>query len=184
MQTHDHAKSQDRTAAILGGTPHEPVTIHGHWVAAYYAGDWSAEQITRGEAGKPVDVREGENILVNAGIQLLLDLLIGAGGTVYSNANAHIGIGDSTAAVAVGQTDLQASTNKLRKAMDATFPSRSGQTLTFRATYGTSEANFSIQEAGLFNNSSAGTMLNRLLANLGTKTSATTLQVTLTITVS
>ena len=41
--------------------------------------------------------RHHGNLLVNAGIQLLEDLLIGAGGTVYSNANAHIGVGEEKA---------------------------------------------------------------------------------------
>jgi hypothetical protein len=68
-------------------------------------------------------VREADgNILVTAGITLLLNLLIGAGGTVYSNANANLGIGDSTTAAAIGQTDLQAASNKVRQAMDATYP--------------------------------------------------------------
>lgn len=186
----DIARGTDGIGAQLGSSLPELVKIHGHWTAVHYAGDWSAEQIDAGlapialdDAGKPM-IYEGDNILVNVGIQLLEDLLIGAGGTVFNNANAYIGIGDSNTAPAAGQTDLQAASNKVRKAMDATFPSRSGQTLTWRCTFSTSEGNFSIQEAALFNNSSGGTMLNRLLAALGTKTSATTLQVTLTLTIS
>jgi hypothetical protein len=59
--------------------------------------------------------------------------------------------------------------------------------MTWRCTFATGEGNFSIQEAGIFNGGPAfatGTMLNRLLAALGTKTSATTLQVTATLTIS
>ncbi len=163
---------------------HEHPVIVGRWRFAYYAGDWTAEQIDAGLAGAPVEVHEAENILVNAGIQLMLDKLIGGAGTVFDNSNAHIGIGDSNTAPAAGQTDLQAASNKVRKAMDATFPSRSGQTMTWRSTFATSEGNFSIQEAAIFNAAAAGTMLNRLLAALGTKTSATTLQVTATLTIS
>jgi hypothetical protein len=167
--------------------PHESFTLTGRWRFAYYAGDWTAEQIDAGLAGAPVEVVEADNILVNGGIQLLEDLLIGAGGTAYTNATSYIGIGDSNTAPAAAQTDLQAASNRVKKAMDATFPSRSGQTISWRATFGTSEGNFSIQEAGVFNGGPAfgtGTMLNRLLAPLGTKTSATTLQVTATLTVS
>lgn len=131
----------------------------------------------------PYEVIEGEgNLLVNAGIQLMLDLLIGAGGTVFSNANAHIGVGDSTTAAAAGQTDLQAATNKLRMAMEATYPSRSGQTLTFRSVFGSGDANFDWEEWAIFNASSAGTMLNRKVQSFGTKASGTwTLTVTVTI---
>ena len=131
----------------------------------------------------PYEIIEGRgNILVNAGIQLMLDLLIGAGGTVFSNANAHVGVGDSTTAAAASQTDLQAATNKLRKAMEATYPSRSGQTLTFRSVFGASDANFDWEEWAIFNASSAGTMLNRKVQNFGTKSGGTwTLTVTVTI---
>jgi len=155
------------------------------WQAAYYDGEWSAEEIDQGLAGAPADVREAEgNLLVTAGITLLLNLLIGAGGTVYSNANAYLGVGDSTTAAAIGQTDLQAATNKFRKAMDATYPQVASNVVTFRATFATGEANFSIQEQATFNASSSGTMLNRKVTDLGTKTSASTLQLTMTITIS
>ena len=135
------------------------------------------------ERFEPYEVIEGEgNILVNAGIQLMLDLLIGAGGTVYSNANAHIGVGDSTTAAAAGQTDLQAATNKLRKAMEATYPSRASQTLTFRSVFGSSDANWDWEEWAIFNASSSGTMLNRKVQDFGTKTTGSwTLTVTVTI---
>lgn len=110
----------------------EKATWKAHFRAAYYAGDHTAEDIAA-LGLQPVDVREAEgNILVNTGIGLLEDLLIGAGGTAYNNANSSIGVGDSTTAAAT-QTDLQAATNKFRKAMDATFPSRAGQVLTFRS---------------------------------------------------
>lgn len=122
------------------------------------------------------------NILVNAGIQLMLDLLIAAGGTSFANANARIGVGDSTVAAAAGQTDLQAATNKLRKAMEATFPSRAGQTLTFKSSFGSAEANFAWQEWGVFNAATGGVMLNRKVESLGTKASGTwTLQVDITV---
>lgn len=156
------------------------------WQARYFEGDVTPEQIAAGQAVELLDqARQIDgNILVNTGIALMLDLLIGAGGTTFANANAYLAVGDSTTAAAASQTDLQAATNKVRQAMDSGYPSRSGQTLTFRATFGTGVANFSIQEAGAFNASSAGTMLNRKVADLGTKTSSVTLQLTLTVTIS
>lgn len=95
--------------------------------------------------------------------------IIGAAYTAFNAANAHLGVGDSTTAHAIGQTDLVAVTNKLRKAMDATFPTNSSGTLTFKSTFGTSDANFAWQEWGVFNASSSGTMLNRKVQSLGTK---------------
>ena len=102
--------------------------------------------------------------------------------TAFSNANAYIGAGDSTTAFDAGQTDLQATTNKLRKAMDATYPQRSGNVLTFRSTFATGEANWAWQEWAIFNASTAGVMMQRKVESLGTKTSAQSWQMTATIT--
>jgi hypothetical protein len=134
-------------------------------------------------AHQPYEVRELDgNLLVNVGIQLLLDKLIGAAGTVFDATNAYVGVGDSTTAAAASQTDLQAATNKLRKGMEATFPSRSGQTMSWKASFGSAEANFAWQEWGIFNASTAGTMLNRKVESLGTKATGTwTLQGDVTI---
>lgn len=105
-----------------------------------------------------------------------------ATGTFFNNANSYIGVGDSTTAFAASQTDLQAASNKLRKAMDATYPQVSTNTITFRSTFATTDANFAWQEWGVFNGSSGGTMLNRKVESLGTKTSAQSWQFTVTIT--
>ena len=124
------------------------------------------------------------NIMVNSGLQLMVDLLIGAGGTVYSNANAFLGVGDSSTAEGASQTDLQAATNKLRRAMSASFPARSGQTVTFRAAFGSSDANYSWNEFAVFNASTGGTMLNRKVSSQGTKASGQTWTLDLAITFS
>ena len=121
--------------------------------------------------------------LTNAALDLIARALIGEAFTSFANANARIGVGDSSAAFTASQTDLQASTNKLRKAMEAAYPTRAGNTLTFRSIFGTSEGNFAWNEWGVFNAASGGTMLNRLVASLGTKTSAQSWQFTVTMTV-
>lgn len=122
------------------------------------------------------------NLAVTAGIQLLEDLLIGAGGTAYNNANARIGVGDSSTAAAIGQTDLQGG-NKTRNAMVATFPSRAASVLSFKSSFASAEANYAWNEWGIFNAASSGTMLNRKVESLGTKSSGNvwTLQADITI---
>lgn len=148
-----------------------------------------ARELLAMEGHHPEHEAESFNTLVTVGLQLWEDLLIGAGGTVYNNANAALGVGDSSAAFAVGQTNLQGAvvtTNRIRKAMDATFPSRSANVITFRATFATGEANFVWNEWAIFNNvtDATGTMLNRAVTNLGTKTSASAWQLTATETLS
>lgn len=139
---------------------------------------------------EPYEVIEREgNLLTIGGASALWELLIGSGAvSAFSNANAAIGVGDSTTAAADTQTDLQAATNKLRKAMDATFPTHTDSTGTagsksiqFKSTFGTSDANFAWQEWAVFNNVAAGRMLNRKVESLGTKTSAATWTLTITL---
>jgi hypothetical protein len=105
--------------------------------------------------------------------------------TTFNNANAALGVGNGTTAFAVGQTDLQGA-SKLRKGMDATYPSVAGSVITFRSTFQTGEANFAWEEVGIFNSATAatGTMLSRSIPSpaLGTKASGIwTLTTTLTI---
>lgn len=121
--------------------------------------------------------------ITDAGRNIMVQAVIGASVTFFNNANAYLGVGDSTTAFSASQTDLVASTNKLRKAMDATYPSGGSNVIAFRSTFGTSDANFAWQEWGVFNASSAGTMLSRKVESLGTKTSAQTWQLTATLTV-
>lgn len=104
--------------------------------------------------------------------------------TLLSNANAYLGVGDSSTAFVASQTDLQAATNKLRKAMDATYPQRSSNILTFRSLFGTSDANYAWNEHGIFNASTSGVMWSRKVESLGTKTGTQSWLLTVTVTVS
>lgn len=137
------------------------------------------------------------NLLMYGGASCLWQCLIGNGTgtaaqtlTFFNNGNAYIGVGDSSTAEAATQTDLQAATNKLRKAMDATYPlhtdatTSGAATITFRSTFGSSDANYAWAEWGVFNGSSGGRMLNRKVQSLGTKASGATWVFTVTITLS
>lgn len=132
------------------------------------------------------------NMLVNAGIDRLLDLLIAAGGQAYDNTHARIGVGDSSTAAAASQTDLQAAAGSSHRqfvTMDATYPSRSGEVVTWRATFGTTLANFAWNEACIDVGTANGTtittpMLNRKIISAGTKTSAQTWVITGTLQIS
>lgn len=126
------------------------------------------------------------NILLNEGINLIWSLVAGGSGTVFSNANSYLGVGDSSTAAAATQTGLQASTNKLYKAVDASYPTYgTDQKITFKATFGASDANFSWQEFTVANgNSDSATNLNRKVSDQGTKASGQVWELTLDITLS
>jgi hypothetical protein len=121
--------------------------------------------------------------ITNAGAVLAAICLMNDSATFLNSSNAHLGVGDSSTAFAAAQTDLQAATNKLRKAMESGYPTRSSGALTFRSLFGTSEANFAWQEWAVFNASAAGTMFSRKVESLGTKTNTQSWQLTATVTV-
>lgn len=120
--------------------------------------------------------------LTTAGATIMTSDIIGESVTEFNNANAHLGVGDSSTAFSAAHTDLQAASNKLRKAMDATYPSRSGLVVTLRSTFATGDANFTWAEWAVFNAAAAGTMLTRKVEALGTKTSAQSWVLTVTLT--
>ena len=126
------------------------------------------------------------NLLLNEGIGEMWDLICGLGTpTAFSNANARIGVGDSSTAAAATQTGLQASTNKLYKGMETSYPSRTGQTVTFRAVFGSAEANFAWNEFSIANGASDSAInLNRLVSAQGTKASGQTWTVDVAISLS
>lgn len=103
--------------------------------------------------------------------------------TPFNNANAYLGVGDSSTAHSTAQTNL-VGTNKTRKAMDSTYPSRAAAVVTFRSTFGTADANHAWSEWGVFNHASAGQMMLREVESLGTKTSSATWQLTVALTFS
>jgi hypothetical protein len=121
--------------------------------------------------------------ITNTGAILAAQCLMNDSATFLNSTNSHLGVGDSSTAFAAAQTDLQASSNKLRKAMESGYPTRSSGALTFRSLFGTSDANFAWNEWAVFNASSSGTMFSRKVESLGTKTNTQSWQLTATVTV-
>lgn len=159
----------------------ETIRYKTEWKIRKYAND---EAFDRGEAFEEAIV-EG-NLLLNEGIGELWDLSCGLGTpTAFSNANAHLGVGDSSTAESAAHTGLQASTNKVYKAMESGYPSRSGQTVTWRSVFGSSEGNFAWNEFTVANGNSDGAdNLNRKVSSQGTKASGQTWTLDLAITFS
>jgi hypothetical protein len=165
----------DRVAVGAGIGVNETAKWRPKWKIEKYDGDMNLYAVEEFEG----------NLLLNEGITELLKLLIGTTATAFNNANAYIGVGDSTTAAAATQTGLQATTNKLYKRMDDTFPSITGQTVTFRATFGALEANFNWREFTVANgNSDSAKNLNRAVENHGTKAQPDTWIVQCSITIS
>jgi hypothetical protein len=120
--------------------------------------------------------------LTNAGATQLARAIIGDSPTLFNNANAHLGVGDSNTAFAAAQTDLQAAVNKSRKPMESGYPQRSGLVLTFRSVWGTADGNYAWAEWGVFNAAAAADMLSRKVDALGTKQNTESRQLTVDVT--
>lgn len=140
-------------------------------------------------------IERAGNLLTTAGLARITSLITAAGGQGATNTSARLGVGNSTTAAAVGQTDLQAaagSANRQFKTMDATYPQSANGVITFKATFGTTLANFAWNEWGIDigtptvadGTTVAALLLNRAVQALGTKTSAGTWVATATITLS
>ncbi len=122
-------------------------------------------------------------MLTEAGRDYIAEALVGDATPIFDDANSFIGVGDSANEFAVGQTDLESVTNKLRKGMEAGFPSRTGNVITFKAMFSPLEANWTWNEWGVFNDDTAGVMLNRLVEYIGIKESGQTWYITVELTI-
>lgn len=147
-------------------------------------------------SASPLRVVEASNLLMHGGASLLWACARGAGTatagqalTYLDAANAAIGAGNGTAAAAATQTDLQGA-SRLRRGMNSTYPQHSDGTgagahqIIFQATFGTGDANFDWQEVSLHNSATdaTGRMVNRIVQNIGVKTSSISRVATMTLT--
>jgi hypothetical protein len=153
------------------------------WTIEKYYGDFKNVEEIKRKGAKPYEVVKVEkNILLAEGIQAIWQLVAGVSGvTPFNASNAHIGVGDGTASASRDQTGLQG-TNKYYKLVDSapvieqdTGVSPPTYRITFVATFGSDEANFSWNEATVANGSSdTAVNLNRVVGTFGTKTSGST----------
>lgn len=156
----------------------------GWWRPKWTITKYDNDEAFRTEIPSAVEVYDG-NLLLNEGITELLTLLIGGTATPFSNTNARIGVGDSNTAAVAAQTDLQASTNKLYKVMDASYPQVSNQIVKFRSTFGATEANWAWNEITVANGADGTAKnLNRKVQGMGTKANPAIWVVELNITIS
>jgi hypothetical protein len=162
--------------AILAARAAGAQVLEGRYAVRKYRGE-----VAEGNLYEVVET--APNLFLTAGITEVLKLATGATATAFSSSNARLAVGDSSTSASAGQTDLQASSNKLRKIVDGT-PSVSTNSVTFTATFGTGDANFAWNEVGVVNASSSGAMWSRTVASLGTKTSAASWVLSWTLSIS
>lgn len=127
--------------------------------------------------GNIKQTQEIDNLVVDAGLGYIASRMEGVSEAVMS----HMGLGSGSTAAANTDTDLETLLGA-REALDSTTVTNNE--VVYVATFEAGDATGSVREAGIFNASTAGTMLCRTVFDVVNKAADDTLSVTWTITIS
>lgn len=131
--------------------------------------------VLRDKDGNIKEQREEKNLVVSAGLNFITSRMKDGTATVMS----HMAVGSDSTAPAAGNTDLGSILGS-REALDSTTVT--DNTITYVSSFEAGDGTGAITEAGIFNASTAGTMLCRVVFGTITKAADDTLQITWTIT--
>jgi len=120
-------------------------------------------------------VLDKKNLIVNVGKNFLASAVINSSASPFT----HMAIGTSGTAAALGDTAL--GSELVRQAF--TSSSVASNVVTLTALYAAGAGTGALQEAGIFNAASAGTMLSHVVFSTINKGAADSLTITWTITV-
>ena len=126
------------------------------------------------EHGEVVEQR-ATNLVVTTGKNFTASRMVGTA----SNVMSHMAIGAGTTAAAVGDTALGSELGRVA----LTAGTATNNVVTYTATFGTGVGTGAVTEAGIFNASSAGTMLCRVVFAVVNKGANDTMAITWTVTV-
>lgn len=129
---------------------------------------------------KPYDKKVFKgNCLLNEGMDLLLSLATGQGGTTFSNSTAQLGVGNSNTTATRTQSDLQGGSTSW-KGQESGYPTApaenaalTGRCVKFKSSWGATEGNFAWEEWSVRNSSGDNKNLNRKVEPMGTKSGGT-----------
>ena len=124
-------------------------------------------------------VQETENLIVTAGKAWVAQRMEG----VSLGIMTHMGIGTSTTAAAIGQTDLVAITGA-RLALTDSGGIVAGAVITFACSYPAGAHTAAITEAGIFTASTSGTMLARTVFTVVNKGALDSMTISWAVTIS
>jgi hypothetical protein len=135
--------------------------------------------VLRDENGNIKEEHNHENLVVTTGLQHIASRMAGTAQGVMS----HMEVGtDNTAASAAQTALLGGGLTDGRQSLDSYIAS--GATVTAIATFEPGEGTGALTEAGIFNDSSSGTMLCRTVFPVVNKGAADSMAITWTITIS
>jgi len=126
------------------------------------------------EHGEVVEQRAA-NLVVTTGKNFTASRMVGTADNIMS----HMALGSNNTAAAVGDTALLGELGRVA----LTAGTATANVVTYTATFGQGVATGGVQEAGIFNASSAGTMLCRVVFAVVNKGANDTIAITWTVTV-
>jgi hypothetical protein len=127
--------------------------------------------------GNIKEQREEKNLVVSSGLNFIVSRMKDATATAMT----HMALGSDSTAAAAGNTDLGSILGS-RELLDSTTVN--SNQITYVSSFEAGEGTGSVVEAGIFNASTGGTMLCRVVFGTITKEADDTLQITWTITLS
>ena len=131
--------------------------------------------------GNIKEERQVKNLVVTVGKAWIASrMLVDAAGTGGVPLMSYMAVGTASTTPAVGDTTLGTEAGRVALASSSV----SGTAITYTATFPAGTGTGGLQEAGIFNNSSAGTLLCHTTFPVVNKASGDTVAITWTITVS
>ncbi len=134
--------------------------------------------VLRDKTGKIIETKEINNLVVTTGLNYIASRMKDATATAMT----HMAVGTGSTAAALGDTTLGTEVGASRTALTSTTVSTN--TIQYACTFGAGVGTGALTEAGVFNASSAGTMLCRTVFSAINKAAGDSLTITWTITVS
>lgn len=129
-----------------------------------------------GADGKVKEEHDFKNLVVTVGKNFVASRMVGTAANVMS----HMAIGSSSTAASAGDTALGAELGRVALASG----SATAAVVTYTATFPAGTGTGAVVEAGIFNASSAGTMLCRTVFSVVNKGADDAMSVTWTVTIS
>ena len=133
--------------------------------------------VLKDKDGNVKETREVDNLIVTTGLNYIASRMKDATATAMT----HMGLGSGTTAAAAGDTDLESILGS-REALDSTTVT--DNTVQYIASFEAGDATGAVTEMALFNASTGGTMLARVVFAVVNKQADDTMTVTHTITIS
>lgn len=136
----------------------------------------SLRVVVTGKDGQVKEQHDFKNLIVTVGKNFVASRMVGTASAVMS----HMAVGAGTSPAAAGDTALGSELGRV----SLTSGTATGAVATYTATFPAGTGTGAVTEAGIFNNSTGGTMLCRTVFSVVNKGTDDAMSITWTVTIS